>query len=194
MLLYRQERSQYDVTVEKHPGKSPSEIYGAEHLLRVFGKRIIAAQICVLYMLYNDACFIKVRSTVISTLGQKSLTFNNNLIFAATVHSGGFGFDCSRHWSSSYFDESSCLQRSFVAVAFCIIAGCYLVWLCLLTSVCSANPAAAGAIGSHSAGSYASAKAVGGLSSLHAEEPRAVFCAGVRGSRTGASHSLSCGR
>lgn len=38
ILLYRQERMQYDVTVQKMPGKSPSEIYGAEHLLRVFGE------------------------------------------------------------------------------------------------------------------------------------------------------------
>ncbi|CAM9432310.1 unnamed protein product [Ectocarpus fasciculatus] len=36
ILLYRQERTQYDITVQKLPGKSPSEIYGAEHLLRVF--------------------------------------------------------------------------------------------------------------------------------------------------------------
>lgn len=40
ILLYRQERSQYDLVVHKYPGKSPSEIYGAEHLLRVFGKRV----------------------------------------------------------------------------------------------------------------------------------------------------------
>lgn len=38
ILLYRQERTQYDITVQKLPGKSPSEIYGAEHLLRVFGE------------------------------------------------------------------------------------------------------------------------------------------------------------
>ena len=38
MLLYRQERAQHDITMEKHPGKSASEIYGAEHLLRVFGE------------------------------------------------------------------------------------------------------------------------------------------------------------
>lgn len=41
MLLYRQERAQHDVTMEKHPGKSASEIYGAEHLLRVFGEIIL---------------------------------------------------------------------------------------------------------------------------------------------------------
>lgn len=36
ILLYRQERRQYDLTIQKHPNKSPSEIYGAEHLLRAF--------------------------------------------------------------------------------------------------------------------------------------------------------------
>lgn len=41
ILLYRQERTQYDITVQKLPGKSPSEIYGAEHLLRVFGEWIL---------------------------------------------------------------------------------------------------------------------------------------------------------
>ena len=39
ILLYRQERTQYDMAVQKQPGKSPSEIYGAEHLLRVFGEK-----------------------------------------------------------------------------------------------------------------------------------------------------------
>eukprot|EP00903_Cladosiphon_okamuranus_P007568 g7342.t1 len=38
ILLYRQERTQYDITVQnpKLQDKTPSEIYGAEHLLRVF--------------------------------------------------------------------------------------------------------------------------------------------------------------
>ncbi|CAN0375319.1 unnamed protein product [Ascophyllum nodosum] len=35
-LLYRQERAQYDMIAQKLKSKSPSEIYGAEHLLRVF--------------------------------------------------------------------------------------------------------------------------------------------------------------
>lgn len=38
ILLYRQERRQYDLTIQNHPQKSPSEIYGAEHLLRAFGE------------------------------------------------------------------------------------------------------------------------------------------------------------
>lgn len=41
LLLYRQERTQYDVTMQKFEGKTPSEIYGAEHLLRVFGERFV---------------------------------------------------------------------------------------------------------------------------------------------------------
>ncbi|CAM9313779.1 unnamed protein product [Discosporangium mesarthrocarpum] len=36
ILLYRQERAQYDRIVQEHPGKSPREMYGAEHLLRLF--------------------------------------------------------------------------------------------------------------------------------------------------------------
>lgn len=41
ILLYRQERRQYDLTIQKHPNKSPSEIYGAEHLLRAFGEGML---------------------------------------------------------------------------------------------------------------------------------------------------------
>eukprot|EP01032_Pedospumella_encystans_P028110 gene28110-31754_t len=36
ILLYRQERAQYDALVEAHPTKAPSQLYGAEHLLRLF--------------------------------------------------------------------------------------------------------------------------------------------------------------
>ncbi|KAG2185777.1 hypothetical protein INT43_002214 [Umbelopsis isabellina] len=36
MLLYRLERKQFAKTVEAHPETSPSDIYGAEHLLRLF--------------------------------------------------------------------------------------------------------------------------------------------------------------
>ena len=43
ILLYRQERTQYDIAVQKLPDKSPSEIYGAEHLLRVFGESAFGA-------------------------------------------------------------------------------------------------------------------------------------------------------
>ena len=52
ILLYRQERRQYDLTIQKHPKKSPSEIYGAEHLLRAFGEGIlfIIACVCILRM------------------------------------------------------------------------------------------------------------------------------------------------
>lgn len=46
ILLYRQERTQYDITVQKLPGKSPSEIYGAEHLLRVFGESAFGGACC----------------------------------------------------------------------------------------------------------------------------------------------------
>ena len=38
ILLYRFERQQYMEARKEHPGKEPSEIYGAEHLLRLFGK------------------------------------------------------------------------------------------------------------------------------------------------------------
>lgn len=40
MLLYRLERPQYDDEVKKGKGtaKKPSEVYGAEHLLRLFVK------------------------------------------------------------------------------------------------------------------------------------------------------------
>ena len=36
-LLYPVERSQYNHLLAKHPGKQPAELYGAEHLLRLFG-------------------------------------------------------------------------------------------------------------------------------------------------------------
>jgi mortality factor 4-like protein 1 len=36
-LLYPQEQLQFDEIMEQNPGKQPSEIYGAEHLLRLFG-------------------------------------------------------------------------------------------------------------------------------------------------------------
>lgn len=36
LLLYRQERAQYDALAEKFPKKKPSEIYGGEHFIRLF--------------------------------------------------------------------------------------------------------------------------------------------------------------
>jgi mortality factor 4-like protein 1 len=38
MLLYRFERQQYTDLRKKFPKKEMSDIYGAEHLLRIFGK------------------------------------------------------------------------------------------------------------------------------------------------------------
>ena len=35
-LLYKQERPQYSEILQKHPGKAMSELYGVEHLLRLF--------------------------------------------------------------------------------------------------------------------------------------------------------------
>ncbi|CAM9802988.1 unnamed protein product [Phaeothamnion confervicola] len=36
ILLYRQERAQYDHVTKASPGKDASQIYGCEHLLRLF--------------------------------------------------------------------------------------------------------------------------------------------------------------
>lgn len=41
MLLYKFERVQYMEITKKNADKSPSEIYGADHLLRLFGQIII---------------------------------------------------------------------------------------------------------------------------------------------------------
>lgn len=38
MLLYRQERAQYNVLKEEDPHMLPSRVYGVEHLLRLFTK------------------------------------------------------------------------------------------------------------------------------------------------------------
>lgn len=38
MLLYKFERQQYADIRKKYPKKEMSDIYGAEHLLRIFGK------------------------------------------------------------------------------------------------------------------------------------------------------------
>lgn len=38
MLLYRQERHQYADIRKQHPDKDLVELYGAEHLLRLFGQ------------------------------------------------------------------------------------------------------------------------------------------------------------
>lgn len=38
ILLYRFERQQFLDVTKEHPGKQPSEIYGAEHMLRLCGK------------------------------------------------------------------------------------------------------------------------------------------------------------
>lgn len=38
ILLYRFERQQFLDITKEHPGKQPSEIYGAEHMLRLCGK------------------------------------------------------------------------------------------------------------------------------------------------------------
>jgi mortality factor 4-like protein 1 len=38
LLLYQQEQPQYAALQKKHPGKSPCELYGVEHLLRLFVK------------------------------------------------------------------------------------------------------------------------------------------------------------
>mmetsp|Transcript_351 Transcript_351/g.514 ORF Transcript_351/g.514 Transcript_351/m.514 type:complete len:82 (+) Transcript_351:730-975(+) len=40
-LLYAFEKEQNDTLKEEHKGKLPSEVYGAEHLLRLFGKSSI---------------------------------------------------------------------------------------------------------------------------------------------------------
>ena len=38
MLLYRQERAQYDELLKQDPEMMPSKVYGVEHLLRLFTK------------------------------------------------------------------------------------------------------------------------------------------------------------
>jgi mortality factor 4-like protein 1 len=38
LLLYQQEQPQYAALQKKHPGKTPCELYGVEHLLRLFVK------------------------------------------------------------------------------------------------------------------------------------------------------------
>lgn len=37
VLLYRQERAQYDAVVQMFPQVPASELYGGEHLLRLYG-------------------------------------------------------------------------------------------------------------------------------------------------------------
>lgn len=45
ILLYRFERQQYVELMERHPEKKKSEIYGVEHLLRLFGTVLLISSI-----------------------------------------------------------------------------------------------------------------------------------------------------
>lgn len=47
MLLYKKERKQFHEVVSDDV--SPSTIYGAEHLLRLFGKLISSMDVCLLF-------------------------------------------------------------------------------------------------------------------------------------------------
>lgn len=68
-------------------------------------------------------------------------------------------------------------------VAFSLSVGClgHLLYLGLISAVATA----AGTIGAHSGGGYPGAEVAGRFPSLHAEEPRDVLCAGIRGRGTG---------
>lgn len=54
MLLYRQEREQYAEAVPEDSPVPPSFIYGAEHLLRLFGKDKSSLE--VVFSLHKCAC------------------------------------------------------------------------------------------------------------------------------------------
>lgn len=47
VLLYRFERPQYRQLLAEHPGKAPSQLFGGNHLLRLFGTSIrVADAVC----------------------------------------------------------------------------------------------------------------------------------------------------